>query len=121
YLEHLPAPDGFRKQFENGELQRGPFENVRGNGRRRAEVREMNLAVVGVKYRKARGLYAQEVERAVKYALDDFCEVRACVDVVCDFKQRFVYARFFLLLAVDVRVAVADGDLLREVANEIYL
>src|SRR4029078_167142 len=57
YLEHLPAPDGFRKQFENGKLQRGPFENVRGYGRRRAKVREMNLAVVGVKYRKARGLY----------------------------------------------------------------
>ena len=81
----------------------------------------MNLAVGRVEYGQARRLYAQQVEGAVEDAFRNLVKVRAGVDVVGDVEQGFGDARLFFLLAVDVRVAVADGDLLRQVADEIGL
>src|SRR5436305_12800050 len=81
----------------------------------------MNLAVGCVENGQARRLYVQQVESAVEDELDYFIKVRAGVDVVGDVEQRLCNARLFFLFAVDVRVAVADGVLLREVADEVDL
>ena len=81
----------------------------------------MNFAVGRVEYGQARRLYVQEIEGAVEDALNHFVEIRAGVDVVGDVEQGFGNSRLFFLFAVDVCVAITDGDLLRQIAYEIDL
>ena len=81
----------------------------------------MNLAAVGVDDRQTSSLDSKQIHRAIEYALYDFGEIGAGVDVVCDLEKRLVDSGFSLLLGVDVRIAVADRDVLRKIANEVYL
>src|SRR6266850_2735858 len=81
----------------------------------------MNLAAVGVDDGQTSGLYSKQVNRAIEDALNDLGEIGAGVDVVCDLEKRLVDSRFSLLLGVDMGIAVADRDVLRKIANEVYL
>src|SRR6185369_12906577 len=80
----------------------------------------MNFAVVCVDDRQASGLNSKQVKRAIEYAFDDLCKIGPGVDVVGDLQQRFVYSRLAFFLGVDMCIPVTDGDMLGQIAKEIY-
>src|SRR5262249_45334611 len=120
-LEHLSAANRLWDQFEYREFQRRPLQHFRRTHTGSSEIGEVNFAVCRIEHRQARGADLQQFYGAIEDSSGHLVEIRIGVYVVGYIQKHFVDVCFSLLLRIDMSVAIADCDLLRETSDEMDL